>query len=302
MAQKKERTGVNKSKKILLAKNKILNLLKNLKVAYDRELRYRLESEFSHDEVGRAIKQLEKEKLIKRTGVRGRRGPGAMPNVFYKLPGTPYSEIGHIMRKKLDLSTFIAGVSREMGRHAELAWWRAFHRNNWTLYPASECEIGRGIREFGGKVASVNNDIDFVASKNGISYGVEIKNGLMYPDDLYWKIIVAAELDLIPLIIARWLNPAQVKCIKEVGAVFVVYKEAIYSTTYAPLIQEVRNFLGFPIDARDEIDDEYFRRKIEAVHEHVLANEDDYRSKLRSFLLHGRNDPCIRRCLGDRKG
>ena len=209
-----------------------------------------------------------------------------MPNVFYRLPGTPYSEIEHIMRKKLDLSTFIAGVSREMGRHAELVWWRAFHRNNWALHPADECEIGRGIREFGGKVASVNNDIDFVASKNGISYGVEIKNGLMYPNDLYWKIIVAA----------------QVKCIKEVGAVFVVYKEAIYSTTYAPLIQEVRNLLGFPIDARDEIDDEYFRRKIEAVHKRVLTNEDDYRSKLRSFLLHGRNDPRIRRCLGDRKG
>jgi len=300
--QKKETKNLRKNKKSYgktrILKDEILAILRQQGVAYDRELRYRLESRFSHDEVGKALKQLEKEKKIKRTGVRGRRGPGTMPNVFYRLPGTPYSRIEPIMRKKLDLSTFIAGVSREMGRHAELVWWMAFKRNAWDLYPKNVSEVGSGIREFRGRTTTVNNDIDFIAIKDQIAYGVEIKNGLMYPNDLYWKIRVAAELGLIPMIIARWLNPAQVKCIREVGGEFVVYKDAIYSTTYAPLISQVRELLGFPIEARDEIDDEYFRRKVEAIHRRVLEEEEKYRRKLKEFLSQKMNDPYIRRCLG----
>ncbi len=71
-----------------------------------------------------------------------------------------------------------------------------------------EARFGSGIREWRGRETSLKNDIDFVAEKDGVAYGVEVKNGLNYPDDLYWKVRVAAELDLIPMIVARWLNPA----------------------------------------------------------------------------------------------
>ncbi len=58
------------------AKNAVLDLFtnQNLRVAYDREIRYRLESRFPHDVVGKAIRQLEVEKQLLRTGIPGRRG------------------------------------------------------------------------------------------------------------------------------------------------------------------------------------------------------------------------------------
>lgn len=198
-----------------------------LLVAFDREIRYRLENSFPHDIVGRAIGQLQEEKKIVQTDLPGRPGAGDRPNQFYRLPTTDYKELRPIMKKKLELSIFIVGVSTRMGIHAERAWWNAFRRNHWEVYPSSD-EVPLGINNYQGRRSSTDHDIDFVAKKDSISYGVEVKNGLNYPNDLYWKFSVGAELDTIPLIIARWLNPAQIPLIEDLGGTKpLVYKDGI---------------------------------------------------------------------------
>ena len=78
------------------------------------------------------------------------------------------------------------------------------------------------------------------------------------------------ELQLIPMIIARWLNPIQIKIINEIGGVYIVYKDAIYSTTYSSIISKIREILEFPIESRDEIDDDFFIRKIDKIHSNIL--------------------------------
>lgn len=102
------------------AKQAVLQLYQGgLQVAYSRELRYRLETLFPHDVIGNAVKVLEKSKKLKRTNVPGKRGAGREhPNVFFRLPKAQYKKLLPVMRKKLDLSIFISGVSRNMGRHA----------------------------------------------------------------------------------------------------------------------------------------------------------------------------------------
>jgi len=292
---------LNKNFKIEECKKEVLKLIKNQGVVYDREIRYRLESKYPHDVTKNAIDQLLKEGKIKKTNVPGRRGAGDMPNVFYRLPGSDYRRLIQKMREKLDLSIFIAGVSKEMGRHAEIVWWKAFKKHGWKLIPEREEEVGRGIREHKGRVASVNNDIDFVAEKDGVEYGVEIKNGLGYPDDLYWKFRVAAELNLIPMIIARWLNPAQINLIPKLGGVYIIYKDAIYSTTYKEVIDRIRSILNLPIEARNEIDEEFFKRKVEETHKNVLKNLKEYKRKIEDFLIRTSYRKEIRRTLGDKK-
>ncbi len=285
--------------KIPEAKEKILELMNDLKVAYDRELRYRLETYFAHDIVGKAIEELVEERKILRTGLPGKRGAGDMPNVFYRLPGTNYRELLPLMKTKLDLSIFIAGVSSAMGHHAEQAWWKAFKRNNWYVCPETEEKLTRGIKEWGGVKTTVNNDIDFVVVKDDIEYGVEIKNGLAYPKDLYWKVWVAAEIGLIPLLICRWLNPRQVRILKDFKIPFIIYREALYSTTYADIVAKARDLLGIPILAKDDVDDEYFQKRVCGVHANVKNNYDEILAKLDEFL-HSK-DPSIRKGLGDKK-
>lgn len=138
--------------------------------------------------------------------------------------------------------------------------------------------------------------------KDNISYGVEVKNGLGYPDDLYWKFIVAAELDTIPLIIARWLNPAQQPLIGELGGAYIVYKTALYSTTYKDIIEKVVNTLGAPIEPRDEIDQNFFIRKVNPIHCETKKSINSKKEKIRHFLLDMRTQYEIRKKLGDRTG
>jgi len=290
--------------KVRRAKEAVLRLFLegDVMVGYDRELRYRLEEDFPHDVVGKAVRQLMESRELRRTSLPGRRRMGGAINAFYCLPGSSYSrQFLDLMRKKLDLSVFITGVAPAMGTHAELAWWRAFVRNGWKVYPESESELG-GVNSYKGRKCSVSNDIDFVARKGEVEYGVEVKNGLSYPDDLYWKFVVSIELGLIPLVIARWLNPGQVPLIEDLGGGKVVYKLGMYSTTYRSMVEQVREVLCSPIEARDEVDDSYFGRKVGAFHDLVLSDVDTRRRKLDEFGERVRGDARIRMTLGDKRG
>ena len=162
----------NKISKISKAKKRVIEVLKKIQVAYDRELRYRLETEFPHDVVGLAISELEKENTIKRTNVPGRKGSSDTPNTFYRLPSSDYRSILPLMKHKLELAKAIQNVSSDMGRYAEEVWFNAFKENGWETYPSNVEEIG-GVREFKGKKAGndIKKDIDFIACKDGIAYG-----------------------------------------------------------------------------------------------------------------------------------
>ncbi len=273
-----------KASKISKAKKRIVEVLGEIRVAYDRELRYRLESEFPHDVVGLAISELEKEGTIKRTNVPGRKGSGDTPNTFYRLPSSDYKSILPHMKRKLELAKAIQSVSSDMGRYAEEIWFNAFRENGWETYPPNVENIG-GVREFKGKKAGddTKKDIDFIVWKDGIVYGVEIKNRFSYPDDLFWKIIVATDLDVIPLIIARWLNPSQVKAIPELGGFYIVYKTAIYSPSLEGLVNDAVKVLEYPVECRDKIDDSFFKNKVEKIHDYVSENLDSIKGKLRKF-------------------
>lgn len=292
------------SDKVRKAKEKILGLFQDgvVDVAYDRELRYRLEDSLPHDVVAAAIKELVGNGTLIPTNVPGRRkSSNEHPNKFYRLPSSDYGRILPTMKKKLDLSAFVSGVSRDMGRHAELLWWRAFSRSGWSLHPEREDE-GFGVRKYGEREASIANDIDFIAEKDGVTYGVEVKNSLGYPTDLFWKFTVAAELNTVPLIIARWLNPAQVPLIKELGGESVIYRDALYSSTYESLIKEVRSCLGAHIIPLDEIEDDYFARKVEPVHNLVRSEITERTSKLQGYLLRRRTETRVRIVLGAQTG
>jgi len=86
------------------------------------------------------------------------------------------------------------------------------------------------------------------------------------------------------------------------GAKPIVYKDAMYSTTYKAITEEARTILGSPIEARDEVDNDYFIRKTQDVHTEVLNSLKVKKSKLQRFMQILRNDQRIRKTLGDKTG
>jgi hypothetical protein len=248
----------------------------------------------------KAIQILVSEGKLRPTGPPGRPGTGTHPNRFYVLPTTRHADVLELMKKKLDLSIFIVGVAGGMGQHAERAWWSAFKDNQWTVHPPVE-NIPLGITNYNGHQTTTGHNIDFVAEKDNIAYGVDVKNGFNYPSDLYWKFKVAAELGTIPLIVARWLNPGQLKMLQDLGgAIPLVYKDAMYTTTYEQLVTEAKQVLKVPVECRNQVENAYFTRKMGVIHTDTISNILTKQRKLQDFLNTRHNDSQARYVLGTR--
>ena len=221
----------------------VKNLLKDIGVGFDREIRYRLERDFFHSVTGYIIRRLQVSRQIRRTGLPGRR---RIPRVFYRLAETEYSELVELMEEKVKLSKFLSYESSRAGYFAESLWFSAFQDLGFEI-------LGRETSRFMGKRATIGGDIDFIARRDGLTYGVEIKNSLSYPDDLSQKFRISLELGVIPFFVARWISKSQFHMVRRYGGLVKLYETSIYPTRYAEIIERCRRVLGFPLIALEKI-------------------------------------------------
>lgn len=262
--------GVSPSKYDVEVENAIVELLSKVKVAFKNEIKYRLEKDgYIHTVTDYAVYRLEHGKAynqqlrIKRTGLPGRpstKGSGEA-SVFYHLPSESYSDLLQLMREKVALSAFISNMSRVAGFHAQELWKKAFLDLGYQLKSEQD------VRKFEGKEATVNNTIDFIVEKDGVRFGVEVKNDLEYPKDLDKKFQVAVELGVIPVFVVRRITPTTYKNIRKYGGLVKIYETAIYPAAYADTVKRCAETLGYPVIALDEITKktkEHLERKVMA--------------------------------------
>jgi len=265
--------NLNNQDYVKKAKEKVISILRDIKFAYDRELRYRLESNFAHDVVGKAISELTKEQKIFHYGLPGRKRkdremrPG--PFLVLKELWEEAKKLGikeefvKDMKIKREISVLVGDAIMEASRHAEEAWWRAFKRlsedNNWRIFPANEKDVGSSVPqkllqehsdllrgmiteilgvEYSKRIVEEGRqfkaDFDFVLFTNDLIYAIEIKNRLSYPPDLYDKLLAISELGLTPLIVARWLSPSQIKTMPPEGDEKACWISLIYKSLIFP--------------------------------------------------------------------
>jgi hypothetical protein len=111
----------------------IMDIIEVEKVVYRNEFRYRLETIYYHTVTDYALRRLEQRKSynegleLVRTQLPGRKSPSkGTPNVFYKDKDVAYDSIVSIMKKKLDLSTFVAELAAPAGFYAQELWRNTF--------------------------------------------------------------------------------------------------------------------------------------------------------------------------------
>jgi hypothetical protein len=237
------------------AEKAIVDLLKQTKVAFKSEIRYRLEKRFPyHTVTDYAVDRLAKG--VSYTGLSIiRQGLPGRPKIrvpreakaFFHLPGISYREVLPLMRQKALLSAFISSVASHAGFWAQELWKRAFESLGYNVVSDQD------VREFRGKTTSINNTIDFIVEKKGVLFGVEVKNDLTHPTDLDKKFQVAVELDVIPVFVVRHVTPTAYKNIKRYGGLVKIYETSIFPTAYIETVDKCRRVLGYPIIALDEI-------------------------------------------------
>jgi len=249
----------------------IMSIIDQEKVVTERELKVRLERKYFPWIVGRVLDAIVN-KQLKRVGYRGRRkiGGGA-PRHFFTLKGTCYKDIEPIIKKKRELTAQVNCITSGggiAGAHAENLFLEAFEKLGFKIH-------GRDMSEFGGKrVEGVSGkappNLDLVVERNGVVYGVDVKNWIKYEssevEKIKKKVDVACKLDIVPFIIARYVDKDTIyKVIYKNRGLTYPYRELLIPSSFRSLADECKSCLGYPILAVDELPD-YKVRWLEKLH------------------------------------
>lgn len=249
--------------------NTVPKIVAECRVVTDREIKVRLEGEPFPKKTGPfpwvtgyAIQHLLNDNVLKNYGYVGRRRiKGGVTNKYYCTFGTPYSEVKDIIQLKrrvsADFNMVLTGTA-SAGFHAEDVFLEAFEKIGFNC-------VDRNVSEFNGKTASGIKgkklpDIDFLLERNGFHFGVDIKNWIRYeyetPLLVRKKLKVCEELDLIPFIVARYIDRSLTnEIIYGLHGIVYEYKSLILQSSFNSLAENANNLLGYPVLAIDSLPD-----------------------------------------------
>ena len=209
-------------------------------VFFEQQLKVILEDEFFHWVTTRALRLLVAQGHLATDLVVSK--PFSVR--FYRMPDHRYWK-----RQAREILALIAEYSAPsftgpLGQHGELMFDAAFPT-------AGFLPTGRDVTSFGGRTwTKSGEDLDRCFTRDGITYGAEIKNTLSYipREELTSKLEMCAFLGLRPLFIARMHPKSYIEEIREAGGYALVFKWQLYPLGSADLARRVRERLGLTVD------------------------------------------------------
>lgn len=147
-------------------------------------------------------------------------------------------------------------IGGALGLQGEALVLEGFARNGFVLR-------GRNTRTFEARAwTRSEHDLDFIFTRDGRAYGVEVKNtlGYMEHEELQTKIEVCSELGVRPVFAARMLPKSWIKEIVDAGGFALILKYQLYPWAHGELARRVREELGLPVDAPRALQDGTMRR------------------------------------------
>jgi hypothetical protein len=96
-----------------------------------------------------------------------------------------------------------------------------------------------------------NHTLDFIFERDGIAYGVEVKNTLSYMDEEEFdtKIRLCEHLGVVPVFAVRMLPRTWINYLVGRGGYAMILKYQLYPWTHVELARRVGKELGLPVDA-----------------------------------------------------
>lgn len=153
-----------------------------------------------------------------------------------------------------------------LGPFAEVMFDSAFGRRGFT-------EAARKVREWDDRCwSATKHDLDRVYVRDGIAYGVEMKNTLKYipKDELGVKLEMCRFLGLRPLFIVRASPKSYNWEVIKAGGFALVFGDQLYPFGFDRIAEEVRRTLGLPVACFSSIPDGTIQRFV-GWHEKKLA-------------------------------
>lgn len=221
---------------------------------YSTQIETSLEREFFHWITGRALLELGNANEIKRVSLPLQ---GQTVN-FYANRRHRYMQ--RELKTMLDLLNRIYDpeFTHAVGRHGELMFDAALGRKGFRAEASN-------TKNWNGKTwQETNHNLDRVMTKDGIAYGVEIKNTQNYipREELRTKIRLCQYLDLTPLFIMRFAPKSYMHEIQQNGGFGLLFEEQIYPWGHNSLLTEVRDRLGLKVNCPRDVKEGDIQRLI----------------------------------------
>lgn len=209
------------------------------RLSYSTQIETSFEREFFHWITGKALLELGNSQQIKRLSVPVQ---GQTIN-FYANRKHRY--VQRELKTMLDAlrRIFDPDFTHAIGRHGELMFDAALGRNGFRAEASN-------TNSWNGKTwEHTNHNLDRIVTKDGIAYGIEIKNTQNYipRDELRIKIRLCQQLDVTPLFIMRFAPKSYMYEIQRSGGFGLLFEEQIYPWGHNSLLAEVRERLGLKV-------------------------------------------------------
>jgi hypothetical protein len=225
-------------------------------VFYGRQIAVFFERRFYHWITTKALNELADEGRI-RSVTEGLIGSAEGEMIrFYWSKRTRYfrRQMQEIQKLVHEFST--PDMMRALGLHGEAMFDVGLARFGWS-------EKARHARAFRGKEwTQTGHNLDRISERDGVLYGVEVKNALSYVDriELITKIEMCKFLDLRPLFIMRMAPKNYIELVRAAGGFTLVFEWQLYPYGQEQLAHRVRERLGLKVDCPQGITDGTMQR------------------------------------------
>jgi hypothetical protein len=216
-------------------------------VFYSRQLEVLFEREYFHWVTNRALRRLVEEGRI---NVEARTlDIGSEVKLLwhrkYRFYRRTASEVYDLVNRYSSAAG--DGTLGLQGEHLVLA---AFARARYLL-------VGEATRGHQGRVwTETGHNLDFIFEKDGVSYGIEVKNTLGYLDleEFVIKVRLCRHLGLKPVFAVRSLPKTWIDALIHAGGYAMIMGYQFYPWTHTELATEIREKLLLPVDTPKRIE------------------------------------------------
>lgn len=209
-------------------------------VFYKKQIQIIFEEQYPHDVTGKAVNELIEDKFLKDEP---RAFGKNMRAIFVCRRNLRY--VAKMIKEKVNIIARFSEdeVNDGAGKYAEILFNHLFTKNQFEI-------IGRNTNEFRGKVWNKSDrDLDFIIEKDGISYGVEIKNTFDYmpQDEFEEKLDMCQFLGLFPVFPVRCPSPQQYALMKDIAGLALKFKTRVFPPGNQKLVTEIWNHFRLPV-------------------------------------------------------
>ena len=221
---------------------------------YSTQIETRLEREFFHWITGKALLELANAGRIRR-----------VPTIvqektinFYAHPRHRYWRREQREMVNLLERIFHPEFTHAIGRHGELMFDAALGRYGFRA-EARDTNTWRGTTW-----TETNHNLDRIVTRDGLTYGVEIKNTQNYISriELQTKVRLCRHLGLTPLFIMRFTPKSYIHEVNQSGGFVLLFEHQFYPMGHGALVTEVRERLGLKIHSPNEVMDGHMHRLV----------------------------------------